>query len=71
MKKRINTIRFWIFKQLFNPVEKNLIIRALDDRISLLYKISVTEKWVDVQKTSEDIEDYKKLRDIFSTKDWR
>lgn len=71
MKKRINTIRFWIFKQLFDPIEKNLIIRALDDRISLLYKISVTEKWVDVQKTNEDIEDYKKLREIFSTKDWR
>jgi len=70
LKILIRNIRFWVIKKLFTDDEKYLMIRAIDDRINILERISVNERWADKSNIWDDCSDYEKLREIFSTKDW-
>lgn len=56
---------------LFTDSEKYIIKRAIDDRVDLLYRILINEKWVDKDNIKTDIKDYKKLKGIFSTESWK
>jgi hypothetical protein len=68
MKKWIITFRFWLLKKLFTQDEKYLMVRAIEDRVNNIERISVNEKWADKDNIQADCDDYKKLKTIFSTK---
>lgn len=63
--------RYWLIMLLFTDSEKYIIKRAIDDRVDLLYRILINEKWVDKDNIKTDIKDYKKLKGIFSTESWK
>ncbi len=69
--KIIHKFRLWLIKKLFTDDEKYLIIRAIDDRVSNLERIAVTEKWADKDQIQNDCLDYKKLREIFPVYDYK
>lgn len=71
IRQRIEKLRIAILKFLFTKDEKYLLFRAIEDRTDNLSKISVTERWADKDQIKEDIDDYNKLSNIFSTKDYK
>lgn len=71
LKYKIVVFRLWLLKALFNTEEKRLIIHAIDDRISILQRLAVSDKWVDKYDVLVDCENLSKLRKIFSTDDYR
>jgi hypothetical protein len=65
-----NKIRFWLLKKLFSQDEKYLMIKAIEDRVNNLERISVSERWANKEDIKVDCQDYKKLSQIFSTRDY-
>lgn len=63
-------IRYFILENLFTNDEKYLIVRAIEDRIGNLEKISVSERLADKSEIEKDCYDYCKIKKIFSTKDY-
>lgn len=68
--RKLNILRFWLLKKLFTQDEKYLIIRAIEDRIDNLERIEINERCSDKDNIMEDCTDYRKLKTIFSTKEW-
>lgn len=70
LRQYIVMCRLWLLKKLFTEDEKYLLIRAIEDRIDNLERISVNERWADKDNIRIDVADYSKLKTIFSTRDW-
>ena len=64
-------IRYWLIGKIFNDDEKYLMILAVEDRINNLERISVNERWANKENIHIDIIDYMRMRDIFSTRDYK
>lgn len=70
--RRLKTkIRYWLIGKIFNDDEKYLMILAVEDRINNLERISVNERWANKENIHIDIIDYMRMRDIFSTRDYK
>jgi hypothetical protein len=67
---RLNICRLSIVKKMFTEDEKYLIQRAIEDRVENLERILVRERWADRDNIYSDIDDYKELGDVFSTRHW-
>jgi hypothetical protein len=70
LRKFIVTYRLWFLNKLFTKDEKYLLIRSIEDMIDNLERIAVNERWSNKDNIREDVDDYLKLKTIFSTKDW-
>jgi len=64
MKKLINKFRIWLLIHLITYDEKWLLYRTIDDRIDKLYKLRISEKWIDYNYITKDIKDLKTLQKI-------
>ena len=67
LSKYILMYRFWLLKKLFTEDEKYLIIRAIEDRIIILERIAINDRWADKDDLQIDCEDLLNLKKIFST----
>lgn len=70
LRQYIFLFRIWIIKKLFTADEKNLLIRAIEDRVENLERIAIKERWADEYSIMADCVDYENLKTIFSTSDW-
>jgi hypothetical protein len=70
LQNYIFIIRIFLVKKLLSTDDKYLIIRAIEDRISNLERIAVSEVWADKDSIYKDVKDYMKLKKCFSSKYW-
>lgn len=70
MKNYIIKLRFWLLKKLFTEDEKYLITIALNDKIDKLQTNTITDRCINYENAKSDCKKYKKLKDIFSTRDF-
>lgn len=66
----MNAIRSWLLKRLFTEDEKLLLVMAIEDRMHRIETTSATERWADPTNSRTDVDDYSRLRKVFSTTDW-
>ena len=68
MQKVIFKFRLWGLKKLLNDDEKYLLAMAVDDRIDILERIAVNEKWANKEGINADCNYLSVLRKVFSSK---